>query len=254
MGPTEDIWIYDLMRSTSTRLTSAEGSAQRPLWTPDGARIAYRLSRAGFRTLFWTMADGSGTEQRLTESEAYETPDSWSPDGKILTFSRDDPETGSDIWLMQTDRTAAAEPFLRTPFFEGLSRVSPDGRWLAYASNESGRNEIYVRPFPTQGGRWLISTDGGSNPVWARNSRELFYRNGDRILAVEVNAHLTFTAGQPRELFAGRYETAPDTNYDVTRDGQQFLMVKDTEPQGPITQLNVILNWSEELKRLVPVN
>jgi serine/threonine protein kinase/Tol biopolymer transport system component len=251
MGPTEDIWIYDLARTTSTRLTTEEGSAQRPVWTPDGARVTYRLSRAGYRNLFWKMADGSGLEQQLTRSEEYETPDSWSPDGRILTFSRDGPKTGSDVWTLRADGTGMADPFLQTPFSEGLSRVAPDGRWVAYVSNESGRNEVYVRPFPDHGGKWPISTQGGNNPVWARNARELFYRSGNQMMVVDINAQPTFTASKPRVLFEGLYEAGPDTNYDVTRDGQRFLMVKRVEQPAPAVQLNVILSWSRELQRRV---
>ena len=122
---------------------------------------------------------------------------------------------------------------------------------MAYVSNESGRNEVYVRPFPDHGGKWPISTQGGNNPVWARDARELFYRSGDQMMVVDINAQPTFTAGKPRVLFEGRYGAAPDTNYDVTRDGQRFLMVKPVEQRTPAMQLNVILNWSRELERRV---
>ena len=130
---------------------------------------------------------------------------------------------------------------------------SPDGRWLAYQSDESGRQEIYVRPFPGPGGRWPISTDGGTEPVWARSGRELFYRNGDKMMSAAVETKSTF--GKPKLLFEGHYETTIYTllpNYDVSHDGQRFLMTKSSNQESVRTQLNLVLNWSEELRRLSP--
>jgi eukaryotic-like serine/threonine-protein kinase len=148
-----------------------------------------------------------------------------------------------------------AQPFLRTPFNENTSRFSPDGRWMVYMSDESGRNEIYAQPYPGPGGKWQISTVGGTEPVWNPNGRELFYRSGDRMMAVDIATQPGFVAGTPRMLFEGRYEVAPApiVNYDVSPDGQRFLMVKPGEQaQAAPTQINVVLNWFEELKRRVP--
>jgi len=132
---------------------------------------------------------------------------------------------------------------------------SPDGRWLAYASDESGRQEIYVRPFPGPGGKSQISTEGGTEPVWARNGQELFYRNGDKMMAAAVETKPVFAAAKPKLLFEGHYETAVfvfEPNYDAASDGKRFLMVKASEQESALTQLNVVLNWSDELRRLVP--
>jgi eukaryotic-like serine/threonine-protein kinase len=129
---------------------------------------------------------------------------------------------------------------------------SPDGRWLAYTSNQSGRFEVYVHAFPEGGARWQISSDGGTEPVWVRNGRDLFFRNGDKMIAVDVTTDPRFRAGKPRLLFEGRYEAYPlTTNYDVAPDGQRFLMVKTREPAPAPAQFNVVLNWFEELKNRV---
>jgi hypothetical protein len=149
-----------------------------------------------------------------------------------------------------------AQPFLRTPFNESVPRFSPDGRWLAYISDESGRYEVYVQPYPGPGGKWQVSTDGGAEPVWNPNGRELFYRNGDKMMAVEIVTQPSFAAGKPRMLFERPYQPPPATfpNYDVSPDGQRFLMLKPSEEtsSASLTQMVVVQNWFEELKQKVP--
>jgi Tol biopolymer transport system component len=233
-----------------SRLTS-EGSSQVPIWTPDGSRIVYRATRAGTRNLFWKPVDGGGPEERLTTGEYVHTPHSWSPDGKLLAYEEEHPETGDDIWLLPIEGDRSPRPFLKTRFHEWFPRFSPDGRWLAYVSNESGRDEVYVQPFPGPGRRWQISTEGGTAPVWARSGRELFYRNGRQLMSVEVATQPGFSATHPRSLFEGQYRIFR-TDYDVSPDGQRFLMLEPLEPPQPATQINVVLNWFEELKQKVP--
>jgi eukaryotic-like serine/threonine-protein kinase len=249
------IWVYDLSRATLTRLTTPDASSQAPLWTPDGKHIAYRATRAGFRNLFWNATDGTGTEERLTAGESIQTPSSWSPDGKLLAFTDQNPTTGINISVLPLEGDRKPQLFLRTKTNLFSPAFSPDARWLAYMSNESGRNEVYVQPFPGPGGKSQISTEGGREPVWARNGRELFYRNGDKMMAVDITTQPTFTVGSPRLLFEGRYETSPNfiSGYDVSSDGQRFLMIQPVEPEQPATQINVVLNWFEELKQKVPV-
>jgi len=164
------------------------------------------------------------------------------------------PTTGYDIWVLRLS-DHKAQPFLRTPFNESVPRFSPDGHWLTYVSNESGRYEIYVQPYPGPGGKWQISTEGGTEPTWNPNGRELFYRNGNKMMAVDIVMQPSFAAGKPRVLFEGRYELSPATtpNYDVSLDGQRFLMLKPNEQEAsPPARINVVLNWFEELKRRVP--
>jgi eukaryotic-like serine/threonine-protein kinase len=248
------VWLYDLARETLARLTFEGSTNGTPAWTPDGKRIAFQANKEGPFNLFWLLADGSGGLERLTTSEYNEAPSSWSPDGQLLAFTELNPTTGWDIWVLRlSDRKA--QPFLRTPFTEGAPRFSPDGRWLAYVSDESGRYEIYVQPYPGPGGKRQISTEGGTEPVWNRNGRELFYRSGNKMKAVDIATQPSFAAGKPRMLFEGPYQPTVATiqNYDVSPDGQRFLMLKPSEQaeEAP-TQINVVLNWFEELKQKVP--
>jgi serine/threonine-protein kinase len=266
------LWTYDLARDTLTRLTFEGNVNSTSAWTPDGKRIAFNSDRAGPLNLFWQLADGSGGIERLTTSEYPNSPTSFSPDGQLLAYTEQHSATGYDIWVLRLgnpgqpapatrgagDESRKGEPFLRTQFNESAPKFSPDGRWLAYASDESGRWEIYVQPYPGPGGKWQISTEGGTEPVWNPNGRELFYRSGDKMMAVDVTTQPGFSAGRPRMLFeAGMYLPTPAThqNYDVSPDGQRFLMLKPGEQQGQAaTQINVVLNWFEELKRRVPTN
>jgi hypothetical protein len=142
------------------------------------------------------------------------------------------------------------QPFLQTPFWEGEAQFSPDGRWLAYVSNETGRYEVYVQPFPGPGGKRQISAGGGREPVWARQGRELFYRNGNQVMAVDVTLGSSFSAGKPRPLFEGQYFAQPGfINLDVAPDGQRFLLLQDATPDAALTQIHLIQNWFEELKQ-----
>jgi serine/threonine protein kinase/Tol biopolymer transport system component len=256
------IWLYDLSRNTLTRFTFEGDYNPVSVWTPDGKRIAFESNKEGPPNIFWQLADGSGGLERLTTSEYVTAPMSWTPDGRVLLFIEINPTTGFDIWELRMNgpspgsgQVRKAQPFLRTRFNEMAPRFSPDGRWLAYVSDESGRNEIYVQPYPGPGGKWQISTEGGGEPVWNANGRELFYRSGERMMAVDIATQQGFSAGTPRMLFEGRYEPAPIpvANYDVSADGQRFLMLKQSEQaQSAPTQINVVLNWFEELKRRVP--
>jgi Tol biopolymer transport system component len=259
-GQDSQVWLYDLSRETLTRLTFEGNTNFNPSWTPDGKRMAFQSNKEGSAgNLFWQLADGSGGLERLTNSEYNQVPHSWSPDGQLLAFVEVNPTTGLDIWVLpmgdpRTPGLAKAQPFIRTPFDEGGPRFSPDGRWLAYISDESGRFEIYVQPYPGPGGRRQVSTEGGTEPVWNPNGRELFYRGGDKMMAVDIVTQPTFSAGKPRMLFEGQYVPAPVTfsNYDVSPDGQRFLMIKANEQESAPTQINVVLNWFEELKQKVP--
>jgi Tol biopolymer transport system component len=271
------LWLYDLSRETLTRLTFEGNTNGYPVWTPDGKRIAFNSNKEGPLNLFWQLADGSGGLEGLTTGEYTHSPSSWSPDGQLLAFIEATPTAGRDIWVLRMGDPSAssgqvpsagslrdsghagqgrkAQPFLQTRFDESVPRFSPDGRWLAYISNETGRHETYVQRYPGPGGKWQISTEGGTEPVWNPNGRELFYRSRDKMMAVDIATQPGFTAGKPRMLFEGPYVPTPATlsNYDVSPDGQRFLMLKPTEQaQAAPTQINVVLNWFEELKQKVP--
>jgi serine/threonine-protein kinase len=250
-------WAYDTTRDALARATFDGSQNDAPTWSPDGTRIAFRSNREGAPgSIFWQMADGSGSPERLsTSTQVSDTPMSFSPDGRFIAFFRTDPKTQRDIWIASVqDHTRTL--FLGTPATEGAPRFSPEGKWIAYVSDESGRPEIYVQPYPRLGGKWQISTDGGIEPVWNPNGRELFYRSANKMIAVQVTTQPTFTVGRPTMLFAGDYLASPfpatGVTYDVTPDGRRFLMVKDA-PKAEPTQINVVVNWFEELKRRVPI-
>ena len=244
-----EVWIYEIARGTFSRVTFRGGFM--PIWTPDGRRLAFMSTSAGPINQFWVPADGSGPSERLLTSEHAQFPESFTPDGWNLAFMDIDAETRNDLWVLPLQGERKAKPIVRTPFEERGAAFSPDGRWVAYSSNESGAWQVRVQPYAAPGGKAQVSTDGGTEAVWARDGRELFYRNGNKMMVVAVEAGNSFVAGKPRLLFEGRYAMGPVpgfTNYDVSRDGQRFLMIKSEQAAAP-TQLNVVLNWFEDVKR-----
>ena len=209
-------------------------------------RVSYWYAFGTTQRIRWVPADGSGEPEHILEGKYNRHPEAWSPDGKLLLFSEDHADTKMDLWTL--DQNGVEKPLLTTRFDEQSARLSPNGRWLAYESNESGRFEVYVQRFPGPGGKWPISTGGGQVPVWARNGRELFYRNGDQMLAVAIQTEPSFVAGRPEVLFEGKYLN----RFDVAPDGQRFLMVARPEP--PPNRIHVVLNWTGELSELAPTN
>jgi eukaryotic-like serine/threonine-protein kinase len=250
------VWLYDLARETLSRFTFEGNLNQIPVWAPDGKHIAFYSTKEGPQNLYWQLADGSGGLERLMTSDYTDIPRSFSPDGQLLAFAEINPTTGFDIWVLRLS-DHKAQPFLRTHFNESAPTFSPDGHWLAYISDESGRYEVYVQPYPGSGGKWQISTEGGTEPVWNPKGGELFYRSGSKMMAVDIITQPNFSAGKPRMLFEGSYLFTPATMpyYDVSADGQRFLMIKPNEQSSsssPLNQLVVVHNWFEELKQRVP--
>lgn len=248
-----DIWLYQVARETLTRLTF-DNTNVRPIWTPDGKQITFTSSRAGPLNMFSMPADSSAAPERLLESQYTQFPSSWSPDGQYLAYMEINPATAWDMWVLPRAKPGAPQPFLRTSFQEGWMEFSPDGRWVAYTSDESGRFEVYVRPFPGPGGKVQISSDGGTEAVWAPNGRELFYRNRDQMMAVAVAMDPTFSAAKPRLLFEGRYDMGPVpgmTNYDVSRDGEHFLMLRG-QTGSTLSHVDVVLDWFGDVARKAP--
>ena len=256
----EDLWIWDLARATLTRLTLDPGRDWFPVWTPDGRRIVFSSNRGGGTpNLWWQAADGTGAAERLTTSSNSQYPTGITPDGTAVVFNEGTPTMGRDLLQLALNGTRRATPLLQTKFDERIGIVSPDGRWLAYESNSSGSFEIYVRPFPNvDGGQWQVSTAGGRMPLWARSGRELFYVGADAaLLRVPVEASgATWNIGTPMKLPEGRYYTggAGGSTYDVSPDGQRFLMIKAPGTDAGVAPpaLIVVQHWDEELKRLVP--
>jgi serine/threonine protein kinase/Tol biopolymer transport system component len=249
-GPESDVWIFDAARDNFTRLTFGGGNRD-PMWTPDGKRVVFESTKLN-ENMVMKSYDGSGSEQHLLPSPNGQGALSWPSDGKVLLFSQKGPSTGRDLWVLPfaEDKPGQPRPFVQTPADEEFGSFSPNGRWVAYQSDESGRLEVYVRPYPGPGGKSLISADGGYRPLWARSGRELFYRNGDKLMVVEVATEGAFTAGKPRVLFEAKHRDAFH-DYGVTPDGQRFLMMRQaTEAAAPI-QIHVVLNWFEDLKQKV---
>ena len=255
-----DVWIWNLARNTLTRLTFDPGFDRYPVWTPDGRRIVFSSQRAGGGSLFWQAADGTGAAERLTEGSSVQYVTSISADGTKLVFDDLGPSQ-TDIRMLALDGDRRAAPLVATTFSERNADLSADGRWMAYRSNESGRNEVYVRPFPgVDSGRWQVSTGGGTDPRWAPDSRELFYVNAEgRIVAVPVQPGPGFVAGNPQVVVDGSFTTTIPgligRLYDVSRDGQRFLLLKGAEgaeQKAAPRQIVVITNWFEELRQRVP--
>jgi Tol biopolymer transport system component len=240
----KDIWVLDLERGTRTRLTFG-GDQTTATWNPDGSQVAVSLNH----DIYLLSVDGSGELEALLTEKARQWPSSWSPDGKALAYIELNSATGFDAGVLSLD-DGAGSLFLNTPFKETGPKFSPDGRWLAYTSDESGRDEVYVRPYPGPGKKALVSTNGGSEPTWSGDGREIFYRLGKQVLAVETQTEPEFRAGPPHVLFEGLYDLAPygEQHYDVSPDGQQFAMIR----LQALPQVNINLHWLEELKTLVP--
>jgi eukaryotic-like serine/threonine-protein kinase len=249
----QDIWILEFAHATLSRLTFGPSQEQNPVWMPDGRRILFMSNRVGIPNVFWQPADNTGAAEPLTSSQMVVAPYSVVPDGKALVVS----VAGTDLGVVRMDRPKEILPLIDDNGAQSNAEISPNGQWIAYQSNESGLFQIYVRPFPdVKAGKWQITTDTGTRPVWARNGRELFYLAGREgaVTSVPIQTTPTFTYGKATKLFEGRYwNAAPSRSFDVSPDGQKFLMIKETETSNATPASTVIvLNWIEELKQRLP--
>jgi hypothetical protein len=245
-----DLWIYDLSRGALTRLTF-DRACYAPVWTPDGTRVFHGFglnAQQGFKVRA-VPSDGSAPPTALADVVFGTIPTSLSADGNVLLGVRvqqgPSPYRGGDLWALRVSETSPKpQPFMDTQAGgKANPQFAPNGRLVAYQSDESGRNEIYVTAYPGPGGKWQVSIDGGAEPRWNPSGRELFYRSGNKLMAVPVETSPTFRAGAPKMLFEGRYEPT----YDVAPDGTRFLMLKSTAVPEP-SQIHVVVNWIEELK------
>jgi len=259
-GNSADLWLTELARGASTRFTFG-GTQFAPLWSPDGSRVVFTSQRDNRSTIFQKVANGAGKEEPLLSAASIAVADDWSRDGRFLLYEQPDRTTKSDLWVLpdpgKQPGSGERKPtlFLGTDFNESQGRFSPDTKWIAYTSDQNGKPEIYVRPFPTPpggGGQWQISRGGGSHARWRRDGKELFYLSlNNRLMAVDVNASAAaLQPGIPKALFeAPPVLVGPDfPTWDVSPDGQRFLVTtaasaSDTAP------LTVVLNWPQLLKK-----
>lgn len=248
---TRDIWLFELERGTASRLTFDPADDLGPVFSPDGARILFTSDRKGPRDIYWKASTGVGEDEPVLEGELTKSANDWSPDGRFVVF-----DTGgavgagssggtSDLWVAPLDGDRKPLPFLVRPFTDRQAQISPDGRCIAYSSDESGTQEVYVQDFPKPTGKWKVSTEGGAEPRWRRDGRELFYIAGRKLMAADVRTDAaSFHAGAPRVLFEANLDprTAIRNRYVVSPDGQRFLIITSAE-QADTAPLTVVVNW-----------
>jgi serine/threonine-protein kinase len=264
-----DIWILDLRRANLARLTTLVGNKRHAIWTPDGARILFSLvqgprltdgpstrARTGKASVYALRSDGTGSPERLLESELLHYPVSFTPEGERVVLREMGVRQGEDWNLrIMSLRDRRVDPLLAGESYETNGEISPDGKWIAYESEESSRREVYVRPFPdVQAARWLISINGGREPLWSRDGRELFYLGLDgRLMQVNVKTTKAFTVSTPVRLLNNVYlfhslSATPGRSYDISPDGARFLMIKEPAAAAG-AQLVVALNWAATLEK-----
>ena len=254
-GSNQDVWVYDITRRVRTRLSTSPEGDFRPVWSPAGDEVAFTSDRAGNLDIFLRQADASGAEKVLAATPHRVLLSDWSRDGKYLLYHLSDPETGIDLWYLERNEDGSGwepHPFLQTPFGERVPRFSPDGRYVAYVSNESGQNEVYVQPFPEGSRKVTVSSNGGTKVRWSRDGKELFYVEGQTLVAVSVSSGSGFSVGSATRLFehAGLRGATNYAPYDVSADGQRFILA---EPVGagadaPEPAIRVVQNWFAEFR------
>jgi Tol biopolymer transport system component/DNA-binding winged helix-turn-helix (wHTH) protein len=272
------LWLLDLVRGTNSRFTSDPANDFQAIWSPDGSSIVWGSSREGLRgngpletepdktraavalsplSLYQKMTTGTGQDELLLKSSLVTVPTDWSADGRLIVYQQSGPKKKWDLWVLPLDGERKPSVFLQTEFNETDARFSPDVKWLAYTSDLSGSKEVYVQDFPAAGGKWTISTRGGSYPRWRRDGKELFYVSADqKLMAVEVKSSASFEPGAPKVLFDLRSVRRLGSNYDVvffgdynvTADGQRFLLRTSPHEAAP-TQISVVLNWTADVKK-----
>lgn len=247
-----DIWILDLERGASSKLTFDPKDDLNPTWSPDASRIAFSSDRKGERDLYVKNSSGAGDEELLLSSSLPKNVEDWSRDGRFLIYNRTVSGSGVRLWIFSFE-TRQSQPFFESRFSQDQAKFAPNGKWIAYRSNETGRSEIYVQTFgPGPRGKWVVSTAGGEEPQWRADGKELFYatpQSPDRIMAVDVTEkNGAFVPGIPHALFEVRLSGNGRTRWVVTPDGKKFLVMQ-AEEQKPATSLNIILNWPSLLKK-----
>ncbi|HKY29996.1 MAG TPA: protein kinase, partial [Pyrinomonadaceae bacterium] len=251
LGPA-DIWVVEVARGTMTHFTFDPGFDSSPIWSPDGSRIVFSTSRDGTRNLYQKAASGAGNDELLLKSENGKDPTDWSRDGRFILYQEQNAKTNFDLWILPFSGEQQPFSFLQTDFVEVQGQFSPNGKWIAYTSNQSGTWQIYVQSFPDSGGKWQVSSSGGGHPKWRRDGKELFYVSSDRkLMAVDVKTDgPTFESGVPKALFELPVPGLPGPRnyYVVSGDGQRFLVAASLD-EAIAAPTIVVLNWTADLKR-----
>jgi Tol biopolymer transport system component len=253
-GGAGDVWIFDLMRGTSSRFTFDPSLDTSPIWSPDGSRIVFASNRGGVFDLYEKDSGGAGQEQQLLKSGEPKIPEDWSHNGRFIVYRTQRPQTGLDLWVLPLEGNRDPRPLLQSPFAEMSGRFSPDGRWMAYVSNETGQFEVYVQTFPTSGGKWQISSGGGVQPRWRKDGKMLYFMSlgtavDRQVMAVDIatSPDGALKAGVAQGLFAvNPVNLLTDRNsWDVTPDGQRFLVNTSTAQAqtGQVAPVIVVVNW-----------
>lgn len=246
---TFDLWIIELARRITTRFTFDPSIDWHPVWSPDGARIVFTSDRDGVFELYEKSSSGAGKEELLLKSGLPKQPTDWSLDGRFLLYHQLDPKTNFDLWVLPLTGEKKPIPFLRTEFVERDASFSPDGRWIAYTSDESGKEEIYVQAFPASGSKRQISKGGGTRARWRQDGKELFYISADRnLMAVEVSAGATFRAGVAQPLFETGI-SSPFARFAVTANGQRFLVPAPIAAEASSSPATVVIDWTRGIKQ-----
>jgi len=258
------LWLYEWERDAMTRLTvGGIGNNTRAVWAPDGQSLAFMSDRASnrVRNIYWQRADGSGQGVALTSGEVPRVPSSWHPSGRFLALQETTQESGGDIAILALEGDSAKgwtpgalSTIVNTPALEARPRFSPDGRWLAYESDESGRPEIYVRPFPGPGGRWQVSTTGGTDGQWSQRRQELVYRAPDQrlmVVAYDVTGN-EFRAGRPVSWSSQEVSYSAENSYALHPGGDRVAVESARPEAAPTTTITIVTNFFDELRRLAP--
>jgi Tol biopolymer transport system component len=249
----QDIWITDLERQTESRFTFQQWTDDDPVWSPDGKTIVFDSRPDGIPNLYRKIASGTGTEELLLKSTVLNTPLDYSSDGKYVLYQFIDPRTHEDLWVLPINGDSAGKPFpyIHTAASEYSAKFSPDGRWVAYSSDESGKYEVYVQAFPEAAGKWQVSASGGGNPMWGKDGKQIYFLAPDKkLMAVDVDGvGATFKLGVPKPLFPTDVDVYNSVNrYAVTADGQRFL-VNSSIAGGSIKPIEVMMHWTEEIQK-----
>ena len=245
--PNRDVWLFDLARDIPSRFTFHPTPDTHPVWAPDGSRIVFAAGRDGPYNLYQKIASGAGNEAALLQSNTPKYPQDWSRDGRFLVYSNLNPKTRYDLWVLPMSGDPKPTPYLQTAFDEVQGQFSPDGKWMAYVSNESGPLQVYVQPFPASGGKWQISSEGGTQPRWRGDGKELFYLGPDRrLMSAEIRTAPKFETSVPKPLFQSQVLGGPATltsyRYAAAADGQRFLIHGATE-EAAAAPITVVENW-----------